>query len=1382
MAPPTVDDYTVAWICALPLEATAARVMLDKTHGSSPRMNDTNAYDFGELNGHCIVIAYLPDGVYGTVSAATVASRMRLTFPRLQFALMVGIGGGVPSKSHDVRLGDIVVGKPGKKHGGVIQYDYGKAVQGGKFEQTGFLNQPPPTLLTHMSQLESKEIMGGEDAISYLVSAALERNPAMKVVFSAPAQHTDLLFRSSYHHVDKGQDCEKCDKEQLTDRQPRRTGEQVVHYGLIASGNQVMNDSETRDHLAEQHGMLCFEMEASGLMNELPTLVIRGICDYCDSHKHDEWQGYAALAAAAYAKKLLSIIPPEKGTLMHGQGPNSTEERACLEDLFITDPEGDMNSLKRRRGNRTSGTCSWFLESPELKSWFGRDQGLARNKSNVLWLYGNPGTGKSTMAITLAEELPEKDYFCTGNNVLSFFFCDAGSECQRTVTSILRGLLYQIINQRPELIRRIIPKYEIQKKRLFTTFDSLWALLMDIGRVPRGPEIYCIVDALDECEPNEQEIILRQLDQSFNDRYSQSSVPSSVHFFITSRPYPEIRSYLSLFMCIDLGSCQEITVDLKATIREKVKDLTKRKRYSVSVAERVSQALEEKADGTFLWVGIVCERLNEPRTTNPLKTLQKLPQGLQSLYRNLVDVAFMAENDEKDYQTMKEMLRLVAFARRPLTMPELADACRIYPDEDNDSRLQFTREIIDSCRLLVIVDKGCVRLLHTSVQDFLVTEMPGMDALKANYALSCRCIEAIFENYRMKAQLAVLAHEQPFLSYAVMYWPKHAGLAETEFVIQNEHEEFFEGRYGPWKNWVEDYNHLNKSTGNALRSGLSLVHIAARWGIFPLFSFLSPEKMEDKGPCGRTALLIAAGNAQVKTIRFLVESGANMRALDDEDQNVLHILCRNGDYNDDKMTKFLLDIGVSPYDCDKDNMSPFLYAVGHLDEGLARAFLANGFDLNTRIRRRWWPGRTTMDIVTYRKPKDQKKVARANLESGLTALHFSALNACTKMTSFLLRNGADPNVRSETGDTPLHLAIRGELLGRECHDAWGNGTYAIESLNDLITDPACEEAFDIDRAINHARVHIVDTLLESKIIDVNAANSCGEYPQHLINFSKDYASSILCKLIKKGANISRMNGSRQTCLHLASRKGNLEVVRRLVDEGQDILLEDVNGLNPFYCALHDGRLDVLQYMSKACDKALSGVWNTLDRNGRNPLHHHVSSVFCYIGMVDFLIQAGCDVNQLDAGRNSSLGLYMGSFHLGVEREVFFHLLQEGADPLSVNARRQNLVHLLMRHRGADNEILEYLFNCGLDPAARDVDGKTFMHHGAIHGAFTEELVEFLRCSGVLELQARDSIGKSPLDYAEEKAHQELPEDILYHFDQKWEKSFNVLSTVARTLL
>ncbi|RHZ66648.1 hypothetical protein CDV55_100496 [Aspergillus turcosus] len=287
----TPDDYTIAWICALPVEAAAARAMLDKTH-TPPRWSttDPNAYEFGELSGHYIVIAHLPDGVYGKVSAAAVVSRMRSTFRRLEF-------------------GDVVVSKPGPNHNGVIQYDYGKAVPGGKFEQTGILNKPPQILLRHMSQFRARQMTGAEDAVSKTMAEVLERNPNLRDRFSHPEENTDFLFRSSYRHVNKEDTCGKCDKEQLVKRPLRDTRTPYIHYGLIASGDQVMKDSEIRDCLAQQHEILCFEMEAAGLMDELPTLVIRGICDYCDSHKNKKWQGYAALAAAAYAKVFLSGIP-----------------------------------------------------------------------------------------------------------------------------------------------------------------------------------------------------------------------------------------------------------------------------------------------------------------------------------------------------------------------------------------------------------------------------------------------------------------------------------------------------------------------------------------------------------------------------------------------------------------------------------------------------------------------------------------------------------------------------------------------------------------------------------------------------------------------------------------------------------------------------------------------------------------------------------------------------------------------------------------------------------------------------------------------------------------------------------------------------------------
>ena len=86
----------------------------------------------------------------------------------------------------------------------------------------------------------------------------------------------------------------------------------AIHYGLIASANQLMKDALIRDKFSKEIDVLCFEMEAAGLMNQFPCLVIRGICDYSDTHRNKEWQGYAAMVAAAYAKDLLYRIPPNK--------------------------------------------------------------------------------------------------------------------------------------------------------------------------------------------------------------------------------------------------------------------------------------------------------------------------------------------------------------------------------------------------------------------------------------------------------------------------------------------------------------------------------------------------------------------------------------------------------------------------------------------------------------------------------------------------------------------------------------------------------------------------------------------------------------------------------------------------------------------------------------------------------------------------------------------------------------------------------------------------------------------------------------------------------------------------------------------------------------
>jgi nucleoside phosphorylase len=297
----------IAWICGLPLEFAAAKTMLDELHNSLPQPpTDHNAYTLGRVSGHNVVIACLPFGVYGITSSATVLANMLLTFSYLRFGLMVGIGGGVPSKHTDIRLGDVVVSMPSATSGGVIQYDYGKTLLNGRFQRTGSLNKPPAVLLMAVSQLQSDSMMG-KAPIGQIVEDVLQKYEGMRGQFARPNQ--DLLFNSVYDHQSSNPDCSTCDQIQLVNRAPRATNEPYIHYGLVASGNQVMKNAKTRDSLAQELDIFCFEMEAAGLMDQLPCLVIRGICDYCDSHKNKQWQGYAALAAAAYAKVLLFVVP-----------------------------------------------------------------------------------------------------------------------------------------------------------------------------------------------------------------------------------------------------------------------------------------------------------------------------------------------------------------------------------------------------------------------------------------------------------------------------------------------------------------------------------------------------------------------------------------------------------------------------------------------------------------------------------------------------------------------------------------------------------------------------------------------------------------------------------------------------------------------------------------------------------------------------------------------------------------------------------------------------------------------------------------------------------------------------------------------------------------
>lgn len=313
------ENYTVGWICAITAEYVAAQEFLDERHFvpeyRSP--HDTNDCTLGRIGNHNVVISVRPKGNYGSFSPARVATSMLRSFPNIRICVMVGIGSGVPSQKHDIRLGDIVVGIELNDQSAVLQCEFGKTVQGTFVNPIGFLDQPPSILRRAVYGLQAQYEHKGHE-LDDAVNEIIERKPRLRKKCQRPDPASDRLYRSHIlHSTDSESPCAVLcgdDPSCLVSRSPRTESDDnpAIHYGLIASVNQVIKDATMRDEVAAQKDILCIEMEAAGMMNLFPCLVIRGISDYADSHKNKDWQWYAAMVSAAYTKDILRQIVPQQ--------------------------------------------------------------------------------------------------------------------------------------------------------------------------------------------------------------------------------------------------------------------------------------------------------------------------------------------------------------------------------------------------------------------------------------------------------------------------------------------------------------------------------------------------------------------------------------------------------------------------------------------------------------------------------------------------------------------------------------------------------------------------------------------------------------------------------------------------------------------------------------------------------------------------------------------------------------------------------------------------------------------------------------------------------------------------------------------------------------
>jgi nucleoside phosphorylase len=315
------DDYNIAWIAVLPIEAEAALGVLDQKHEghfeSVP--GDDYIYIGGEMNGHKVVVATWPAGQnYGVGSAAALVNQVKARFPRIWFALLVGVAAGLPNlslldlaKHRDIRLGDVLICVPEKTSTGIIHYDLGRDTTEG-FLLNGRQAETPAIVRSAIGNIQltkKRPFKTGNEFAKYL---AVFQEQMEDDKFRCPSQEEDKLYA--------GYDGSTVPSPLVSvDREPRDESERTrVWYGNIGSGNSMMRNAQRRDELRDSHNLIGLEMEAAGIMNSLPTGVVRGVCDYGDGQKTKDWQPYAAAVAAVYAKGILYAISPKLDRVLQG--------------------------------------------------------------------------------------------------------------------------------------------------------------------------------------------------------------------------------------------------------------------------------------------------------------------------------------------------------------------------------------------------------------------------------------------------------------------------------------------------------------------------------------------------------------------------------------------------------------------------------------------------------------------------------------------------------------------------------------------------------------------------------------------------------------------------------------------------------------------------------------------------------------------------------------------------------------------------------------------------------------------------------------------------------------------------------------------------------
>jgi hypothetical protein len=500
----------------------------------------------------------------------------------------------------------------------------------------------------------------------------------------------------------------------------------------------------------------------------------------------------------------IAILGNVKGDIHFPERSGEQPPHQCLRDLRVTDPREDRARIEGDKDTLLKGCYAWILDDASFQQWRTQDA------SRLLWIKGDPGKGKTMMTMGVIAELSQRDKVkppprtmskmlaklklsskpgpksASRPQLLTYFFCQSTRPELNTAASVLRGLMYLLVAQRPQLVQHVQEKYKAAGKQLFNGDNAVYSLrgmLSDILNDPSLPPTYLLVDALDECTSGLSELLHIITDASLARR-------SRVKWLVTSRNIPEIERHLqpdSLGAKVSLEvKASHVSKAVATFVEYKVKRLVTVQSYNERLQAEVQQQLRDKAEGTFLWVSLVCKELESVPLYRTQEVLQKLPPGLGPLYERMM--AQIVAQDARTAGYCKDILRTITLALRPLQLEELAATAGLPGDEFGD--VQAVADLVSRCGSFLTVRGGVVSFIHLSAKDFF-TLGNGRQVLDGPLAaaqgrITHRLLDAMDSTLQrdmcslqkpgvriQEATGHVRGSRLPQIAYACEYWVEH---------------------------------------------------------------------------------------------------------------------------------------------------------------------------------------------------------------------------------------------------------------------------------------------------------------------------------------------------------------------------------------------------------------------------------------------------------------------------------------------------------------------------------------------------------------------------------------------------------------------------------